>query len=296
MRKCVSPLFTVLTPTYNRRELLHDVYSSLKAQTFKDFEWLIVDDGSTDGTDSVIENWEREALFSVRQVFQPNRGKTSALNLGVPLATGELVVLLDSDDYLEPIALEVLAERWRSDLAEYSDKLGGVFCTTRSPDGRCIGKPAPDAVVADPARQVAIRAAGDKLPVIRRDLLLAYPFPEFGSERFVPEGLIWNRLSLRFAFSYVRMPLCVGRYQASGLSGAGIRLRLSSPKATMLYYHEAADRRFGLLWAARAHVNDWRFSFHFRRSIWRRVMSPASAVFAAVGLLMYFSDKRKLKQ
>jgi glycosyltransferase involved in cell wall biosynthesis len=292
----LCPYFTVLTPTYNRRELLLDVYASLRAQSYKNFEWIVVDDGSTDGTKDLVEQWKREAAISIHEIVQPNRGKKSAVNAGTSLASGELVVLLDSDDYLEANALEVLAKRWTDDRANYGDQLGGLFCTARTTADNCIGKPAPDAVVSNPARQVAIRAAGDKLPVIRRDLLLEFPYPEYEGERFIPEGLIWNRLSLRFSFSYVSTPLCVCRYQPGGLSGAGIRLRLSSPRGTLLYYREAADPRFGWLWSARAHINYWRFSFHFHSNDRIGFLSLQSALFAVAGWLVYVADKKVLKR
>ena len=56
-------VFTVFTATYNRAHVLHRVYDSLRAQTFRDFEWLVVDDGSTDGTGALVEGWRAEADF-----------------------------------------------------------------------------------------------------------------------------------------------------------------------------------------------------------------------------------------
>ncbi len=58
--------FTVFTPTYNRAHLLYRTYNSLRKQTYRDFEWLIVDDGSTDGTETLIKQWSQEAEFSIK--------------------------------------------------------------------------------------------------------------------------------------------------------------------------------------------------------------------------------------
>ena len=99
-------IFTVFTPTYNRAHTLSRVYKSLADQTFKNFEWLIVDDGSTDGTKVLIEKWTEEASFPIRYFYQENQGKHIAHNLGVKKARGELFLSLDSDDTCVPEALE----------------------------------------------------------------------------------------------------------------------------------------------------------------------------------------------
>src|SRR6476619_6982250 len=83
-------LFTVFTPTYNRARTLDRVYTSLKNQTFRDFEWIIVDDGSSDETSNLVQAWQQEAGFPVRYVYQPNLGKHVAFNRGVAEARGEL--------------------------------------------------------------------------------------------------------------------------------------------------------------------------------------------------------------
>lgn len=101
----LRPLFTVFTPTYNRAHLLHRVYESLKKQTCKDFEWLIVDDGSTDATGDLIAAWQQESLtdFPIRYIWQDNGHKKSAFNRGVKEAHGELFVPWDSDDVSSPM-------------------------------------------------------------------------------------------------------------------------------------------------------------------------------------------------
>ena len=99
-------VFTVFTPTYNRAYTLHRVYESLKAQTYRDFEWLIVDDGSNDNTRELIQKWQNESLFSIRYIYQQNSGKHIAFNRAVREAKGELFLTLDSDDACVEEALE----------------------------------------------------------------------------------------------------------------------------------------------------------------------------------------------
>src|SRR3546814_17134209 len=105
--------FTVLTPSYNRAHTLRRVYASLCAQTFCNFEWLVVDDGSTDDTRTLVEAWQQRASFPIRYVWQPKKHKKSALNHGIREAKGELIVALDSDARLQANALEAMARVWR---------------------------------------------------------------------------------------------------------------------------------------------------------------------------------------
>src|ERR1051325_4365322 len=104
--------FTVCTPTYNRAHTLPRVYASLKSQTFRDFEWLIVDDGSTDNTRELVEAWQRENPFPIRLLWQKNSHTRTASTRGVKAAEAELFLTMDSDDEAVPEALEVLDRHW----------------------------------------------------------------------------------------------------------------------------------------------------------------------------------------
>src|SRR2546423_7881993 len=101
-----SPLFTVFTPTYNRAHTLLRVYESLKKQTFDDFEWLIVDDGSTDDTPTLVKQWISDGILTIRYVFQENAGKHVCINVATKLARGRYIATIDSDDWYVPTALE----------------------------------------------------------------------------------------------------------------------------------------------------------------------------------------------
>jgi glycosyltransferase involved in cell wall biosynthesis len=100
------PLFSVIVPTYNRRELQRQALASVWAQTFTDYEVIVVDDGSTDGT------WdELQALGSrIRALYQENAGPGAARNLGARHATGDYLAFLDSDDLWFPWTLNIFAE------------------------------------------------------------------------------------------------------------------------------------------------------------------------------------------
>ena len=95
-------IFTIFTPTYNRGHSLHRVYHSLCQQTFADFEWIIVDDGSSDKTWDVLRTLgfsdSKEERNSLRYIFQKNKGVSAARNLGIKAAKYRYIAFLDSDD------------------------------------------------------------------------------------------------------------------------------------------------------------------------------------------------------
>jgi glycosyltransferase involved in cell wall biosynthesis len=120
------PTFTVFTPSYQRAKTLPRVYESLQSQTFTDFEWLVIDDGSTDNTRALVAGWQQDARFPIRYLFQKNAGKHVAYNRAARLARGELLVTLDSDDSCLPNALERFYFWWQSIPSAQRDGFAGV--------------------------------------------------------------------------------------------------------------------------------------------------------------------------
>ena len=113
-----SPSVTLIISFYNKIHLLERVLESVALQTFRDFEWLIVDDGSTDHTEEVVAAWQRENNdFPIRYYKKENGGKCRAINYGVDRAEGELFFNVDSDDYLLDDALEKV-DMWERSLPE----------------------------------------------------------------------------------------------------------------------------------------------------------------------------------
>ena len=109
---------TVFTPTYNRAYILERLYNSLKRQSIYDFEWLVIDDGSTDSTSQLLEKWKKENLpFDIVYYKKDNGGKCRAINLGLQYARGELFLVVDSDDYLSEDAIEKITA-WSNTIKE----------------------------------------------------------------------------------------------------------------------------------------------------------------------------------
>ena len=135
-----TPKVTVLTLTYNRRHTLARVFESLCSQTYFDFEWLVIDDGSEDGTAATVESWRRSIPgFDIRYEWQPNAGKHIAHNRGVALARGEFCSIIDSDDWYVPTALERLVNHWEALPLEERPKYANVECLCMYVDGTLVG-------------------------------------------------------------------------------------------------------------------------------------------------------------
>ena len=206
-----APTFTVFTPTYNRARTLPRVHASLSAQTLRDFEWLIVDDGSEDETEDLVAGWSAGSDFPIRYLRQENQGKHVAFNRGVREARGELFLTLDSDDELLPHALERFKHHWESipeaERAGFSAVTG--LCVTGT--GEVVGTPFPsDPTDSDPLEiRFRHRVEGEKCGFHRTSVLREHPFPEPPGQRFVTESVVWDRIARRYRTRYVNEPMRV---------------------------------------------------------------------------------------
>ena len=206
-----APLFTVFTATFNRAHTLHRVYDSLRAQTLQNFEWLLIDDGSTDGTRELVESWATVAPFPVRYIWQPNSGKHVAYNRALAEAQAPFFTLLDSDDACEPNALERLAAHWQSIPAEQQEAFSGVGCLCRDQYGAIVGERFPTEPFDANVREVYYlhRIHGEKWGMQRTEVLKRFPFPALAGTKFIPEAVVWNAISKTYRLRWVNDALRV---------------------------------------------------------------------------------------
>lgn len=203
------PLFTVFTATYQRAHTLHRVLESLEPQTLRDFEWLVVDDGSTDGTEELVARWARDASFPIRYARQANAGKHVAWNHGVREARGELFLSLDSDDRCVAHALARFAHHWSSIPEGERHRFQGVTALCADPAGAVIGTPFPHSPLDATPLDLRYRHAvtGEKWGFQRVDVLREHPFPEREGQRFVNESLVWDRIGRCYLTRFVNEAL-----------------------------------------------------------------------------------------
>ena len=258
------PFFTVFTPTYNRAHTLHRVYESLLEQTFQDFEWLVVDDGSTDHTRSLIAGWNKTSLFPIRYVHQSNQGKHVAMNMGVGKAKGEMFLVFDSDDRCSRDALERLHHAWQAIPAEEKPGFSTVAGLCTDAQGRVLGTPYPSRMIdiASPGDQFEMRASGERWGANRTSVLRAFPFPEIRGETFIPEAIVWNRIARRYKTRFINEKLRRYIPQTGGLSTHSTSIRVHNPVGTSLYYRELMHLDISLKNRIKAIVNYVRFSLH----------------------------------
>jgi glycosyltransferase involved in cell wall biosynthesis len=231
-------LFTVFIPTFNRAYVLPRTLASIEAQTLRDFEVLIVDDGSTDGTWELVREWAERVPFEVRYHYQPNGGKHVAHNTMLGLARGEFVVLLDSDDVLLPAALERFKYHWEQIPPSQRACFAGVEGLVERMDGQGIcGRRFPQAVLDSEHIDVRIRqrVKGEKRNAIRAEVLRRFPYPVFPGERHIRPSLLWDRLAeAGYRFRFFNEAVQALEHQPDGLSANRFPLRMANPRGLRL--------------------------------------------------------------
>lgn len=238
-------MITVFTPTYNRAYILPELYKSLQAQTNKDFEWLVVDDGSTDDTEALFEEWIKEPSFPVRYIKQGNGGKHRAINRGVKEAKGELFFIVDSDDTLTSDAIELIRYYNKKIIDTYD--IGGLCFRKKGIEtGKTLGDAFPEKILECSSLDLAYkyRLNCDKAEIFKNCVLEEFPFPEYSNENFIPEALVWNRIADKYKLLCVDKGIYNCEYLEDGLTknfGKNIR---KNPRGFSLFYYETFLRRY----------------------------------------------------
>jgi glycosyltransferase involved in cell wall biosynthesis len=250
-------LVTVFTPTYNRSHLLPRLYETLKAQTFQDFEWIIVDDGSTDNTEEVVNEWL--GGDRIRYIWQPNGGKHRAINRGAQEARGELFFIADSDDYMPKDSLEKVAKKYEK--VKDDKTIGGICGLDITPHGNVIGSglPCDEIICTSLDLRVKHHVTGDLKEVFLTHVIREFPFPEFNGERFCPEALVWNRIAQKYNLIFFNEPIYIADYQVEGITAGIVRVRMNSPVASATTYQELNSYNIPIKEKIKAAINYWRF-------------------------------------
>ena len=182
-------LITIFTPSYNRKDKLSSLYNSLEKQSCKDFVWLIVDDGSDDGTDSYIKSLMNGSSFTIEYHFQKNSGKTAAHNKGVELTKTCLFTCVDSDDLLTPDCIEKIKKKW---LDNHEGIIGILaFCSQT----KMTRKRKPRETTLQQAYR-KFKMRGDTMLIYLTETISKFRFPIIDGEKFVPENYLYDLLDI----------------------------------------------------------------------------------------------------
>lgn len=225
----MDPLITVLTPTYNRADLLKNLFVSLQKQECRDFEWVVIDDASQDNTKELFDQIRsRNVGFRITYIQQLHGGKHRAVNRGVKLAHGRYLFIVDSDDYLLSYSIKSIKE-WIKDI-DHNPAIAGVSGLCQLPDKRIVGEfpkriffKKIDYIDVKNTNRYLFKLMGDKAEIYKTDLLKKNPFPEFENEFFITESVCWNLLAKKgYKVRWYNVPIYICEYHSEGLTNSGI--------------------------------------------------------------------------
>lgn len=229
---------SIITPTYNRAFILKDCYESLVRQTYKDFEWIVVDDGSTDNTEAFVQNLICEGLISIRYIRQENGGKHRAHNTGVLAALGDMCVCLDSDDQLTRDAVEVAYKIWTK---KTNSNIGILAKRGSIKDGTPICSEWPmhlrECTMFSLINDYGFH--GDTVLFFETKLLKANLFKEFDGEKFLSEANLYYDLDAYGKMILLNEVLYLCEYLGDGLTSKYHQLLKDNPLGTADTYYKS---------------------------------------------------------
>lgn len=226
------PKLTIFTATYNRAYILPKLYDSLQRQTNHDFEWILIDDGSTDETISIVNEWlSLQNSFDFKFFQSEHGGKIRAINKAVSLAKGKFFLIVDSDDFLKDDAVEWICSiipsiETNNELAGFSGircKQNGDYIITPNFNGHkyidCFN-----------TERKKYRLEADMAEVYKTTVLKKYPFPIWDDEMFVPENVVWDKIALDgLKVRWFDKKIYVCEYLKDGLTCDWTNLRFQNP-------------------------------------------------------------------
>lgn len=246
---------TVFTPTYNRAYCLHLCYESLLRQTCSDFEWLIVDDGSTDDTRELVAGWIQDGKIPVRYIYKENGGMHTGYNTAYDNIFTELAVCIDSDDYMTDDAVEKIVSFWQ---ANKEERYAGIIGLDITVDGNVIGNRLPDvksATVYDLYNRMGVK--GDKKQVYRTELVRRFRSPQFEGEKLFPSCYKYFLVDLTHEMLILNEPFVVVEYMPDGYTKNIIKLYKKNLNNYIFY------RKFIMTYPNATLWHRYRFAIHY---------------------------------
>ena len=229
-------MLSVFTPSYNRADSLPRLYRSLLVQTRFDFEWLIIDDGSTDQTADIVATFTGEGRFPVRYLQKENGGKHTAHNLALQEARGEWFLCVDSDDLLVPTAVADLLDAVQPDIC-------GIISYKTDFSGKYLCSEFPPNLKAEKFYRLATvhGCVGEYTLAFPTSFARKFPFPVFEGERFMGESVIYDQMDTLGHMLLLPRVVTLCEYQRDGLSNHYYSLMKNNPNGFCLYFLQRID-------------------------------------------------------
>lgn len=229
---------TVFTPTYNRAYIIENLYKSLQTQSFKEFEWLVVDDGSSDNTEELFKRWSKEDnQFEIRYYKKENGGKHRAINYALNRAKGEWFFIVDSDDMLTIDAI-LKIYKWIDSLN--NKKIAAVSglkgYSENIPLGDVSSLKNKDYLDVNNLDRNILNMDYDMAEVYRLDILKQYQFPEYNDEKFITEGVVWDKIAYDgYKIRFFNEIIYICDYLDDGLTKQGREIFVNNPNGYAHY-------------------------------------------------------------
>lgn len=240
----MNPTLTIFTPTYNRAYSLHLCYESLLRQTSNDFKWLIIDDGSTDSTKQLVDEWMEEAPFEIKYIFQENQGMHGAHNTAYEHIHTELNVCIDSDDCMTDDAVEKIVHFWK----KYGgNKYSGIVALDATTEKKVLGTNLPENITSSTLFDLYQKhgVTGDKKLIYRTELTKQYPYPLFENEKYVGLTYKYFKLDQQYELLLMNEVVCYVEYQLDGSSLNMYKQYRNNPKGFSFFRKELMKLPFG---------------------------------------------------
>ncbi len=229
---------TICTPTFNRAYILPKLYDSLNNQSCSSFEWLIIDDGSSDNTEEIVSLWlKKENNFPIRYYKKQNGGKCSAINYGLDLSQGELFLVIDSDDTVTHNAVEIVInlEKTINNKEQFCGVAFNLGLTKDNTPNKTFNDEYKDGSLLERYTEFD----GERAFAFYTEVHKKYKYPVFENEKFMTEAVVWNRIAndgykMRFSNDII----CIYEYRDDGLTKAGNSIFINNPHGYGLWLKE----------------------------------------------------------
>ncbi len=210
------PFLTVFTPTYNRAYILPELYATLLIQSCGEFVWMIIDDGSDDGTESLVQKWVDEKKLEIIYRKQENGGKQRAHNTAVSFCATDCFLCVDSDDYLTGNAVELLKARWEK--VRSNVKISGIVALKGYDEKTPMGSPLPKGIEYSSLTGLYQKHgfSGETALLFRTAYIRPYPYPVAEGEKFITESYLYLQLDQHYTMSILDEIINICGYQDDG--------------------------------------------------------------------------------
>ena len=287
-------LVTVFTPVYNRAQSIRAVYESLCAQTNKDFEWLVINDGSTDGTAAILDDIveKHKDVFPINYVKKENEGLSRTINRAVDLARGTLLMRLDSDDMALPEAVQLIHDYYP--MIEKREDLCAVGFRSQYFDGTMVGyhpfEKDEESSITD--FHHIHRGTGDRSEVMKLAVYKDFKYPEFDGEKFCTEGIVWNRVSQKYKVLYSPKAIYRKGFVDDSITSDIFATLKRNCQGTSLMFYELIRNFPYLPYSQRlvATIKYYRFAFYAKRPLFDGIPFKLYIVGLPIGLLVILYD------